>query len=68
MGVKRVRYNDTVGILYPKRILNHIKIIREEVPLEVEIYAQNNFGMAIANSLGAVEGGAQYVDCKYFRQ
>ena len=33
------------------------------MPVEVEIYAQNNFGMAIANSLGAIQGGAQYVDC-----
>jgi homocitrate synthase NifV len=63
MGVKRVRYADTVGILYPRKIFYHIKKLMQEVPVEIEIHAHNDFGMALANSLGAAEAGAKYVNC-----
>ncbi|MBA5851679.1 homocitrate synthase [Clostridium sp. cel8] len=63
MGVKRVRYADTVGILYPRRIFYSIKKIKQEVPIEVEIHAHNDFGMAIANSMSSVEAGAKFVNC-----
>ncbi|APM39175.1 homocitrate synthase [Clostridium kluyveri] len=63
MGVKRVRYADTVGILYPGKIFYHIDKLRQEVPVEVEVHTHNDFGMALANSLGAVEAGAAFVDC-----
>jgi homocitrate synthase NifV len=63
MGVKRVRYADTVGILYPRKIFYHLKKLIQEVPLEIEIHAHNDFGMALANSLGAIEAGAKYVNC-----
>jgi len=63
MGVKRVRYADTVGILYPRKIFYHINKLRQEVPVEVEVHTHNDFGMALANSLGAVEAGVMYVDC-----
>lgn len=63
MGVKRIRYADTVGILYPRKIFYHIKKLMQEAPVEIEIHAHNDFGMAIANSLGAVEAGAKFVNC-----
>lgn len=63
LGVKRVRYADTVGILYPRSIFQQIKRIRETVPVEIEIHTHNDFGMAIANSMGAVHAGTKYVDC-----
>ncbi|BAH06681.1 hypothetical protein CKR_1630 [Clostridium kluyveri NBRC 12016] len=63
MGVERVRYADTVGILYPGKIFYHINKLRQEVPVEVEVHTHNDFGMALANSLAAVEAGAAFVDC-----
>lgn len=63
MGVKRVRYADTIGILYPRRVFYQINKIREKVPIEIEMHAHNDFGMAIINSLGALKAGAEYVDC-----
>ncbi|MCD2348934.1 beta/alpha barrel domain-containing protein [Clostridium guangxiense] len=62
-GIKRIRYADTVGILYPRRVFHQINKIREAVPIEIEIHAHNDFGMAIINSLGALKAGAKYVDC-----
>lgn len=63
LGVRRIRYADTVGILYPRKIFYHIKKLMQEVPVEIEMHAHNDFGMAIANSLGAAEAGAKFVNC-----
>lgn len=63
MGVKRVRYADTVGILMPSLVRKSIKTIIEETGMEIEIHAHNDFGMAIPISLEAIKSGAKYVDC-----
>lgn len=78
-GVKRIRYCDSVGILYPKRILHQIKTIKEIVDIPIEICAKDDFGMGIVNSIGAIKAGAEYVvssmvsktkesnNCNYFK-
>lgn len=63
LDVKRVRYADTVGILYPRKTYNIIKKIKESAPVEIEFHGHNDFGMAIANSITAVQATAEYVDC-----
>lgn len=62
-GVNMVRYADTVGILYPARIYQEIKRLREMVKIDLGVHVHNDFGMAVANSLSAVRAGARYVDC-----
>ncbi|MCX8131547.1 MAG: homocitrate synthase [Clostridia bacterium] len=62
-GVNRVRYADTVGILYRKRIYDDIKIIKKKMKIDIEIHTHNDMGMAVSNSLSAVKGGASFVDC-----
>jgi homocitrate synthase NifV len=62
-GADRVRYADTVGILTRKRIYEEIGVIRNEIKIDIEIHTHNDMGMAVANSLSAVRGGAEFVDC-----
>ncbi|RCX12720.1 homocitrate synthase NifV [Anaerobacterium chartisolvens] len=62
-GVKRVRYADTVGVLYRQRIYNEIVKIRNELDVEIEMHAHNDLGMAVANSIAAAKAGARYIDC-----
>lgn len=63
-GIKRIRYADTVGILYRKRIYEDVLKIRSHIKeLDLEIHAHNDLGMAVSNSIAAVRGGACYVDC-----
>jgi homocitrate synthase NifV len=62
-GVKRVRYADTVGILSRKRIYEEVRTIRDAIKIDIEIHTHNDMGMAVTNSLSAVRGGAEYVDC-----
>ncbi|MBV7273786.1 homocitrate synthase [Clostridium sp. PL3] len=63
LGVRRIRYADTVGVLYPRKTYKLIKQIKNEVPVEIEIHAHNDFGMALPNSLAAIKAGAEFVDC-----
>jgi len=65
LGVKQIRYADTVGILYPERTLKEISKIKENVDIEVEFHGHNDFGMAVANSVAAVIGGASFVDSTF---
>ncbi|HOQ00572.1 MAG TPA: homocitrate synthase [Acetivibrio clariflavus] len=64
MDVKRVRYADTVGILYRQDIYERIrKIKRQFKRIDLEIHTHNDLGMAVSNSIAAVKAGATYVDC-----
>jgi homocitrate synthase NifV len=63
MGVERIRYADTVGILTPTIVKEAIKNIINSTGIEIEIHAHNDFGMAIPISIEAVKSGAKYVDC-----
>lgn len=63
-GVTRLRYADTVGILSPRECLR----VTEKLcglGLAVGIHAHNDLGMAVANSLAAVQAGAGYIDVTF---
>lgn len=63
LGVDRIRYADTVGILTPDTTEKAIREIKSAYDLDIEIHAHNDFGMAVANSIMAIKSGALYVDC-----
>ncbi|WP_024831513.1 homocitrate synthase [Ruminiclostridium josui] len=62
MGVKSIRFADTVGVLTPTRTYQCIRELIENVDIPVGIHAHNDLGMALANSLIAAKAGALYVD------
>lgn len=63
LGVKRIRYSDTVGILSLSKTKNSIKELKKNSNLELEIHSHNDFGMALSISIEAVKYGVEYVDC-----
>jgi homocitrate synthase NifV len=63
LGVNRIRYADTVGILIPSTTRTAITNILENVPIDIEMHAHNDFGMALANSIEAAKSGARFIDC-----
>lgn len=65
LGVSRIRYADTVGILHPGSIIPQIRELRSKCDLEVEFHGHNDFGMAVANSIAAHMAGAEYVDTTF---
>jgi 2-isopropylmalate synthase len=52
---------DTVGIMAPSRMFDFVKEIRKAVKVPIDVHCHNDFGLAVANSLSAVEAGANQV-------
>ncbi len=61
-GADRLRYADTVGVLYPLAVYERLSALSEKKIIEIEFHGHNDFGMAVANSIAAVKAGVQYVD------
>lgn len=60
-GADRLRYCDTVGILDPFTTRDRIADLIAKTGLDVEMHTHNDFGMATANALAGVKGGATHV-------
>lgn len=62
LGVDRLRYCDTIGILDPMTSHNNIAELRTYTDMDIEMHTHNDFGMATANAFTAVQAGAKFVD------
>ena len=60
-GADRIRLCDTVSAMNPSATKFLIKRVRKLVNLPIEIHAHNDYGLALANSLAAIEEGAEFV-------
>jgi homocitrate synthase NifV len=61
-GASRIRLADTVGIASPAKIQALVKAVKAVVSLELGVHCHNDFGMATANSIAALEAGADCLD------
>lgn len=61
-GARRFRFADTVGLLDPFAVFERIRDLRALVDLEIEMHAHDDLGLATANTLAAVRGGATHVN------
>ena len=61
LGVRRFRYADTVGVLEPIGALKRLRRLTRQLPAEWEIHAHNDFGLATANTLAALQAGFGWV-------
>jgi homocitrate synthase NifV len=59
-GAVRVRYADTLGLLEPFGTQARIAALRKEIDIGIEIHAHNDLGLATANTLAALRGGATH--------
>jgi isopropylmalate/homocitrate/citramalate synthase len=57
----RLNVPDTVGIMIPKTTIKLIEELKTVVNVPISIHCHDDFGMAVANSLAAVEAGAAQV-------
>ncbi len=60
-GVRRFRVADTLGIMDPFAVHDLFRRLRGACGIELEIHAHDDLGLATANSLAAVRGGASHV-------
>ncbi|MFH1623787.1 MAG: 3-hydroxy-3-methylglutaryl-CoA lyase [Pseudomonadota bacterium] len=52
---------DTTGCILPEAMRFLVAQVKSLTPLPIEVHTHNDFGLAIANSLAAVEAGAEVV-------
>ncbi len=61
-GAQRFRFADTVGILEPFGVFEVIAELSRITDLEIEMHAHDDLGLATANTLAAIRGGATHVN------
>ncbi|HJV88970.1 MAG TPA: 2-isopropylmalate synthase [Holophagaceae bacterium] len=66
-GATTVNIPDTVGYTTPSEYFQLIRALMERVPnidrAVVSVHCHNDLGLAVANSLAAIEAGARQVEC-----
>jgi homocitrate synthase NifV len=60
-GARRFRYADTLGVLDPFGTYDIFRRLCAETDLELEFHGHDDLGLATANTLAAVQGGATHV-------
>ena len=61
-GADYINLADSAGYLLPGDVKERIVALKKELTIPVGFHAHNNLGMAVANSLTAVESGCDYID------
>jgi len=60
LGVRRLRFADTLGVLDPFMTFSMVEQLRAGTDLEIEIHAHDDLGLATANTLAALRAGATH--------
>jgi 2-isopropylmalate synthase len=62
-GVRYINIPDTVGVMTPWGMEEVVRQVREALPsgIDIDVHCHNDFGMATANSIAGVRGGANGV-------
>ena len=61
-GADMIYVTDSAGYMVPADVKARIEAVRAAVKLPVGFHAHNNLGLAIGNTLAAIEAGAESVD------
>lgn len=61
-GATRFRFADTLGVMEPFAVYETMQALRAASGLELEMHAHDDLGLATANTLAAVRGGASHVN------
>ncbi len=62
-GADVINIPDTVGVMIPQGMRLLTQEIYSAVKIPIDVHCHNDFGLAVANSLAAVEAGAREVQC-----
>ncbi|MES2204035.1 MAG: 2-isopropylmalate synthase [Pseudomonadota bacterium] len=63
-GADRVCFSDSVGILEPAEVDRVIRLIKNKFPnTPLEVHFHNDRGLALANTLSAIDAGADWISC-----
>jgi len=60
-GADRINIPDTVGIMAPQAMEKLIRDLKAKLKTPLSVHCHNDFGLAVANSLAGVVGGASQI-------
>ncbi|MDH7592868.1 MAG: 2-isopropylmalate synthase [Methanomicrobiales archaeon] len=60
-GATVINVPDTVGVMTPSAMRQLASRISDRIRVPIDVHCHNDFGLAVANTLAAVEGGASQV-------
>ena len=61
--VDKINVPDTVGVTRPGKMNELITNLRQEINVSISVHCHNDFGLAVANTLAAIEAGAKQAQC-----
>lgn len=61
-GAQRLRFADTLGVMEPFGVIETFQQLRRSCDLDLEMHAHDDLGLATANTLAAIRGGATHVN------
>jgi len=61
-GADVVYVTDSAGAMLPKDVIEKVSALRKNLKVPIGHHSHNNLGVAISNSLAAIESGATYID------
>ncbi len=61
-GVDYINIADSAGHMLPDEVRRKISYLRENLDIPIGFHSHNNLGLAVGNSLAAIEEGAEYID------
>ena len=61
-GADYINLADSSGYLLPDDVKARVSALREAVDLPIGFHSHNNLGLSIANSIAAIQEGAEYID------
>jgi homocitrate synthase NifV len=59
-GADRLRLSDTIGILSPQGYADRVRTVASAASIDLQAHCHNDFGLAVANTLAAIEAGVRY--------
>jgi len=60
-GADRLDIPDTVGAIAPNNMRNIVAKVKDIVNIPISVHCHDDFGLAVANSIAGIEGGAERV-------
>jgi 2-isopropylmalate synthase len=61
-GADRISLADTVGCWHPRECYQAVAQAVKDFPCEIEVHLHNDFGLAQANAIAAIDAGATVID------
>lgn len=61
-GASRIRLSDSLGLLTPVDTMRLVSVFKSLLDIDVAVHCHNDFGMATANAVTALQAGADFAD------